>query len=145
MIALFCGSRDWTDREAIRRDIHDVYAGGIVITGGARGADQIAEQEARAVGLHVARVDAMWSFFGKSAGPRRNYAMLLLLRPDVVYAFHLGGRGTADMINRAEDAGIKVVVRRPGGGAVMPSSQSVRMTRWEARQMFGFITGERHA
>lgn len=113
MIALFCGSRDWTDREAIRRDIHNVYAGGVVVTGGARGADQIAEQEARAVGLHVARVDAMWNLYGRSAGPRRNAAMLLL-RPDVVYAYHLGGNGTADIINRADDAGIEVIVRRPG-------------------------------
>lgn len=108
-VALFCGSRDWSDCEAIRRELRSLPAGSIVIEGGARGADRIAREEARSLGLHVASVPALWSRFGRSAGPRRNEAMLRL-RPDVVHAFTLGTRGTAHIIAAAERAGVEVVV-----------------------------------
>ena len=43
----------------------------------------------------------------KSAGHIRNQVMLDKGKPDVVVAFP-GGRGTADMVRRAEGAGIEV-------------------------------------
>lgn len=109
LVALFCGSREWADREAIRRELRSLPPGSIVIEGGARGADRIAREEAHALGLHVASVAALWSRYGRSAGPRRNEAMLRL-RPDVVHAFTLGSRGTAHTIAAAERAGVEVVV-----------------------------------
>jgi hypothetical protein len=109
VIALFCGSRDWSDRESIRAEVKALTPGSIVIEGGARGADRIAREEARSLGIHVATVSALWRSFGRSAGPRRNEAMLRL-RPDVVHAYPLGGPGTAHMIDAAERAGVEVVV-----------------------------------
>jgi YspA, cpYpsA-related SLOG family len=109
VIALFCGSREWSDRQSIRADLRSLPQGSVVVEGGARGADRIARDEARSLGIHVATVPALWRRFGRSAGPRRNQAMLRL-RPDVVHAYPLGGRGTAHMIDAAERAAIEVMV-----------------------------------
>jgi hypothetical protein len=109
LVALFCGSRDWADRQSIRRDLRSLPQGSIVIEGGARGADRIAREEAQALGIHVATVPALWRSSSRSAGPRRNEAMLRL-GPDVVHAYPLGGPGTAHMIAAAERAGLEVVV-----------------------------------
>jgi hypothetical protein len=107
VIALFCGSREWSDRDCIRRDLESLPEGSIVIEGGARGADTIAHEEATALGLHVATVRALWDFYGRSAGYRRNEAMARL-EPEIVYAYPLGGPGTARMIEIAEAACIPV-------------------------------------
>ena len=117
MIALFFGSRNWTDRERIAVDIADLPADAIVVSGGAPGADTLADVEAQKRGLHVATVRAQWERFGRAAGPRRNAAMLLL-RPDIAYGYDLGGRGTADMARRLLEAGVPVVMvdGRAGGG-----------------------------
>jgi len=112
VIALFCGSRDWTDRTKIRRDLRALPAGSIVVEGGARGADRIAREEAHELGIHVATVRALWDYYGRPAGYRRNEAMLLL-QPDIVYAYPLDGPGTAQMIRLAEDESIPVLVRTP--------------------------------
>jgi YspA, cpYpsA-related SLOG family len=107
LIVLFCGSRDWSDRERIRRDLESLPEGSVVIEGGARGADRIARVQARDLGLHVATVAALWDHYGRSAGYRRNEAMARL-QPDFVYAYPLGGPGTAQMIALAEAACIPV-------------------------------------
>ncbi len=108
VVALFCGSREWTDRDRIRRDLESLPEGSVVIEGGARGADRIAREEAEALGLHVATVWALWDHYGKSAGFRRNEAMARLC-PDHVYAYPLGeSRGTRHMIEIAEANCIQV-------------------------------------
>jgi hypothetical protein len=101
VVALFCGSREWSDRERIRRDLESLPEGSLVIEGGARGADRIAREEARDLGLHVATVAALWDHYGRAAGYRRNEAMARL-GPDFVYAYPLGGPGTARMTAIAE-------------------------------------------
>ena len=107
VVALFCGSRKWTDRDRIRRDLESLPEGSVVIEGGARGADRIAREEAQRLGLHVAIVPALWDHYGRSAGYRRNEAMARL-EPDYVYAYPLGGLGTAQMIEIAESGCIPV-------------------------------------
>lgn len=110
MVALFPGPRFWSDRAAIAKAIAELPEGAVVIVGGARGADRLAEQEADRAGLHVAVVRAKWGSFGKAAGYRRNAAMLKL-KPDVVYAFPMGGPGTADMVRQSITARVPVYVR----------------------------------
>jgi hypothetical protein len=51
---------------------------------------------------------ADWYTHGKAAGPIRNQKMLDDAFPDVVLAFP-GGRGTADMVRRAEKVGVTVI------------------------------------
>lgn len=53
------------------------------------------------------RYPAQWSLHGRSAGPRRNQRMLDEGRPDLVLAFP-GARGTADLVRRAQAAGVLV-------------------------------------
>jgi hypothetical protein len=107
LVVLFCGSREWTDRDRIRRDLESLPEGSVVIEGGAPGADRIARQEAQKLGIHVATVNALWDYYDKPAGYRRNEAMARL-EPDYCYAYPLGGPGTAQMIQLAEDNCIPV-------------------------------------
>jgi hypothetical protein len=51
---------------------------------------------------------ADWDGLGRKAGPIRNQRMLDEGKPDLVIAFP-GGRGTADMVRRAREAGVEVV------------------------------------
>ena len=107
VIAIFCGSRKWTDRERIRRDLESLSPGSIVIEGGAGGADRIAREEGRALGIHVATMPALWDHYGKSASYRRNEA-IARLDPDYCYAYPLDGPGTRHMIDIAEANCIQV-------------------------------------
>lgn len=107
VVALFCGSRKWTDRERIRRDIAALPEGSVVIEGGDPGAARIAREEAEARGLHVATVRALWDFYEGSAYFRRDEAVIRL-QPDYLYAYPLGDPGTAQMVKLAEDACIQV-------------------------------------
>lgn len=118
-VVLFCGGRDCTEAshgQMIRGDIFGLTRGSIVLHGGAKGADMLADfwgrRQARERELHVARVDALWKVWGNSAGPRRNRAMLML-RPTFAFAYPTGGPGTAGMLELLRDAGIDHVVREP--------------------------------
>lgn len=78
----------------------------ILIHGGASGADIRSAEFAQSKGIHTARVDALWNYYNKAAGFKRNSAMLLL-KPDICVAFP-GGRGTQMMVELCEKSGIEV-------------------------------------
>jgi hypothetical protein len=120
-VVLFCGSRNCTEAshgQMICGDIFDLRDGSIVLHGGARGADLLADRYgrkyAREKRLHVARVDALWDAFGYKAGPYRNRAMLML-RPTFAFCYPGGGPGTAGMMDLLSGAGIEYVIRYPPG------------------------------
>lgn len=114
---LVCGGRDYRNSAQLFR-ILDVahYANPIVllIAGGAKGADTLAVAwaDSRLVARRVFNAD--WNADGRAAGSIRNQKMLDEGKPDLVIAFP-GGRGTADMIARAERANVFVVRIRPHG------------------------------
>lgn len=116
-IVLMCGSREWDRPDIIERAIGKLVAQWgtmrfIVVAGGCRGADVMAEKAAKAAGVHVARVDALWDSYKTSAGPIRN-SMMLAIEPDLVVAFHpdlTRSSGTIDTVRRAQKAGIKTIV-----------------------------------
>ena len=56
--------------------------------------------------------EADWAKHGRKAGPIRNQRMIDEGRPDLVVAFP-GGTGTADMVERARVAGIRVIEIAP--------------------------------
>lgn len=112
---LVCGGRKFDDfnllaatmepyRESIR----------VVIHGGAHGADSLAETWANEWGKGVHRFPAQWGKYGKAAGPIRNQRMIDVGKPDIVIAMP-GGVGTADMVRRAQEAGLRVVRPTPPG------------------------------
>lgn len=79
-----------------------------IISGGARGADNLGELYAREKGLPLTVVRAKWDLFGKSAGYKRNVEMSLIAT-DLI-AFWSGSKGTGHMIDIANKAGLKVTV-----------------------------------
>jgi hypothetical protein len=109
---LVCGGRDFLNRTAVWKKLNDLrskHGRLTIIQGGARGVDQMAREwcyDQRSV--HMINEPAMWLQHGPAAGPIRNQKMLDEHKPDMVLAFP-GGRGTADMVSRAEKAGVPIV------------------------------------
>jgi hypothetical protein len=105
---LIYGSRDWWDSNAIRNLIFSLSADDVVIHGGARGADALADRWAKACGQRVEVFRAEWGKYGKGAGPRRNQQMIDQGHPTQAYGFRLAGAspGTDDMTRRLVVAGI---------------------------------------
>ena len=113
MRVLFCGDRDWTDRDMIREALCKLPLDTTIIHGAARGADSLAAGIASGRNMAVFSFPAQWQMYGKAAGPIRNEQMINEGLPDIVYAFHDHldqSTGTRDMIDRAESAGIPVTL-----------------------------------
>lgn len=80
-----------------------------VVSGTARGVDQMGEEWARKNGRGVTRFPANWDRFGKRAGYLRNEDMAK--HADGLVAIWDGeSRGTRHMIHTMKDAGLPVVV-----------------------------------
>lgn len=109
MRVLVCGGRQFTD-VAMLNGVLSKWASDadVVIHGAATGADTAAGKWAKLVGKRVEEYPADWKKYKKSAGPIRNSQMLDDGKPDLVIAFP-GGRGTADMVQKAKMAGIPVM------------------------------------
>lgn len=110
MRLLVCGGRDFADKAAAWRALDAAHARrpiGLLIHGGARGADELAGAWAEARDVPAHAYAAMWKAYGPAAGPMRNQRMLETARPDGVLALP-GGRGTADMCTRAAMAGLPI-------------------------------------
>lgn len=130
MRILICGGRTYTDEKNFnalmdfmhwRRWAH--FPPTIIIHGGARGADTLADKWAKKHGHSVLPFLADWndlthpkavirtrpdgSKYDLLAGYRRNQRMIDEGKPEVAVAFP-GGGGTTDMVTRARKAGIEV-------------------------------------
>lgn len=135
---LVCGGRDYSDYEAVSRAINALLPAAVeddmgtwlpppdtvIIHGGATGADSLADQWAVVHWVKIEEYKADWTDFSEPcvwktnsrgykynalAGFKRNQRMIDEGKPDVVLAFP-GGRGTRDMIKRANEAGIPVIL-----------------------------------
>lgn len=116
------GSRAWTDRETIRAWLARLPRGTVIAHGAAQGADTIADEVARELGLETVpypvdkHLDGLWP----AAGPRRNGRMLRDAEPIRVLAFPTASRenkrstaitsGTLDCIEQALLLGIAVTI-----------------------------------
>ncbi len=110
MKAIVCGGRKFSDWPLLDKSLSAMHAEtpfDRIATGAAPGADTLADSWARSRGVRVERYYALWKTHGHAAGPIRNQKMLDDEQPDVVISFP-GGRGTADMVARAERAGVPV-------------------------------------
>ncbi|HSM93365.1 MAG TPA: SLOG family protein [Anaeromyxobacteraceae bacterium] len=137
MKLLVCGSRDWTDYGRVFAEINR-EAPTEIVHGAARGADALADDAARDLGIHRVPFPADWAAHGRAAGPIRNRRMLAQARPDRGLAFGalwwlwtkqdgaLGvvaaqwkRTGTGDMVQRMLDARVPVRwIPEPGGASV---------------------------
>lgn len=105
---LICGGRDYSNVDSVAhiikealRDFKDI----VIIQGGATGADRLAKEFCERMGIPCITMFAPWSALGPRAGTLRNEWMLKYCNPDMVIAFP-GGKGTANMLKQAKDAGI---------------------------------------
>lgn len=124
MRVLICGGRDYNDWEEFRDTLEEIawdrfprsepdelgnfLYSVTIIHGGAKGADSLADQWAVVNWSKLKVFPANWKKHKKAAGPIRNQLMLDEGQPELVIAFP-GGNGTADMIKRAQKAGIEVI------------------------------------
>ena len=113
---VIAGCRDYTDYDQAKEYIDHCLSNIrleneiIVVSGGAKGADALGEQYAKANGFEIERYMADWDTYGKSAGPRRNKKMAEV--SDFVICFWDGqSRGTKSMIEAAKALGKPVRVK----------------------------------
>ena len=113
---IVAGSRSFADFDRLSADLDYLLSKKSpdeveIVSGGAAGADALAERYARARGLAFRAFPADWRRWGKFAGPIRNRQMADYGSAAVVY-WDGRSRGSADMISSASAAGLRVVVRR---------------------------------
>lgn len=111
MRVLVCGGRDYADFQRLSDVLYGLLRDRVIttiISGHARGADQLAEAWAREASVDCVVFPANWDKFGRSAGAIRNRQMLTEGKPDLVVAFP-GGAGTANMVKQATKAGVGVM------------------------------------
>lgn len=110
------GSRDFNDYEAAEKYIDEVCQDdfisiGKVISGGAKGADSIAEEYARRHGIETMIFKPDWEKYGKSAGFRRNVDIIDAC--DICIAFWDGkSKGTKHDIDLCKSKGKILYVYR---------------------------------
>lgn len=109
---LVCGGRNYSDKTTVF-DVLDRIHGGPsgpiapLIHGAASGADALASEWADVHGVEDEAYPANWKAEGRRAGPLRNQRMIDEGKPELV-VFFPGGRGTLDMIRRANLAGVPI-------------------------------------
>lgn len=97
------GSRDYPDLGDVVAYVRALPGDTVIISGGARGVDRVAEHAAFQRGMTTRIYPAEWERYGKQAGYRRNQQ--IVADADRLVAFHDGvSRGTQHSIDLARAA-----------------------------------------
>lgn len=126
MRIIIAGSRDFNDYNKLKsetlkiinelnfKDYNTKRENVEIVSGTARGADQLGERFAKEYKLNLVKFPANWDSFGKRAGYLRNSEMSEYAKLDkeigVLIAFWNGSKGTKHMIDLATKDGLKVYV-----------------------------------
>jgi len=106
------GSREFTDYEFMKEKFFEVTKDlkvSVIVSGGARGADTLAERLADEILAEKAIFPANWKAFGKGSGFIRNSE--IVNNSDIILAFPIGkSSGTWDTIRKGQNKGIPVFV-----------------------------------
>ena len=112
---IIAGCREFNDYEFLRQKCDNILSkvrqthSVVIVSGTARGADQLGERYAAERGYQVRRFPADWDRHGKAAGPIRNAEMAD--NANMLIAFWDGvSRGTKNMIDTAKNRGLEVHV-----------------------------------
>lgn len=110
MKVIIAGSRAVTNYDTVRQAIaQSRFPVTRVISGAARGVDQLGARWAKDHALPLLRMPAQWDTYGRSAGSRRNDAMAGVA--DALIAIWDGrSPGTRHMIETARRRGLRVFV-----------------------------------
>lgn len=110
---LITGSRHYAHKYLVKKAIRaciEQNEPAVVVHGGASGADALAGECAKELGLEVEVHPADWKRYGKRAGPLRNEQMVKL-GADICLAFpSASSKGTWHAIQTAKQAGIETLV-----------------------------------
>lgn len=117
---IIAGSRDFNDYEYLKKQLSKFIKDHpdkrfTIVSGVARGADQLGEKYAREKCIQLKRFPADWNNLGRSAGYIRNTQMLDYIKQNdcegYVLAFWDGqSKGTRHMIKTAKKAGVPVEI-----------------------------------
>lgn len=116
---IVAGSRTANNFELVEKSLmmyfkeHKLHRADVeIISGTARGADQLGEQFANKYGLKLTKFPADWDKYGKSAGYIRNEEMAKYATENgILFAFWDGNsKGTNHMINLAKKYSLTVIV-----------------------------------
>jgi hypothetical protein len=101
------GGRDFDDYDLLAKSVIKHYGFtdiDAIISGGAKGADSLAERFAKDIHVPMKVFPAEWDIYGKSAGYKRN--VKIITSADVVFAFWDGhSKGTKHSIDIARAQG----------------------------------------
>ena len=109
MKILVTGGRDFDQADVVNQTLDELHAQTpitLLVHGAAKGADRLAAAWAATNGVPEHASKPNYGRYGRGAGLKNNDDMLAT-QPDLVVAFP-GGKGTADMVRRARNAGLKV-------------------------------------
>ena len=105
------GSRGFTDRALLTQTLDGIADKKMIVSGGAKGADQMAEEYGRERGIEVKIFLPDYQKHKQGAPIRRNE--LIVKEADLVIAFWDGkSKGTKNAIERAKASGKEVKVIR---------------------------------
>lgn len=109
MRVLVCGGRNYSNKDRLHEVLDELHLTNddTIISGMAKGADDLAAKYSVQKQIMLDAFPAQWNKYGKSAGFKRNTQMLLEGKPDLVIAFP-GGKGTDMMCKIAADSGVEV-------------------------------------
>lgn len=122
MISIFkvciCGCRDFTNYDFFKEKclflLKNHLPNVIIISGGAKGVDTLAERFAKELNLQNDIYKADWGKYGKSAGPKRNLEMVK--NADGVIAFwDFKSRGTKTTIQFSKENNVNLKIVNIGG------------------------------
>lgn len=126
---IIAGGRDFEDRAWMKDHIGFMAARSYstdrsltIVSGGARGADRLADEVARSLGLMSVVIEADWEEYGRRAGYLRNLAMAEYVSEKLsdfvtgdIVCFP-GGKGTQMMRAIGRKQGLGVFAPRPAAG-----------------------------
>lgn len=103
------GSRNYPDLNAVMAYVNSLPKDTIVVSGGAKGVDSVAEYTARMRGLQVEIYKPDWDKYGKSAGFRRNADIVNAADHLTAFWYNMS-KGTANSIELADKRGIPTTI-----------------------------------
>ena len=109
MKLIVAGGRDFSDKEKLYFELDSIEGITEIVSGNAKGADELGEKYAKERGIPVKLFPADWTKHGRAAGPIRNEEMAKYA--DALIAFWDGkSRGTKSMINLARENNLNVMI-----------------------------------